>query len=91
MFLAASRRAALAETGAEQCGESGERTAKTRRRPRRRTMSFAGFAAKIMRAQMAYQDNKRIATQRSVGGVAVTEFAYVEDGNHMHRLNLYRP
>lgn len=54
-------------------------------------MSFAGFAAKIMRAQMAYHDNKRIATQRSVGGVAVTEFAYVEDGNPMHRLNLYRP
>ena len=37
-------------------------------------MSFAGFAAKIMRAKMAYHDNKRIATQRSVGGVAVTEF-----------------
>lgn len=54
-------------------------------------MSMVKLAAKIMRAQMGYHDGKRIATQRSAGGVTVREFRYVDDGDEMHLLNLYRP
>lgn len=54
-------------------------------------MSLANFAAKIMRRDMAYHDNKRIKKQHSEGGVEVREFDYLDDGNPMHRLNLYRP
>lgn len=54
-------------------------------------MSLANLAAKMMRRNMAYHDNKRIRKQRSEGGVEVREFRYLDDGNPMHRLNVYRP
>lgn len=54
-------------------------------------MCTVKLAAKIMRAQMGYHDNKRIRKQHSAGGVTVQEFRYVDDGDEMHLLNLYRP
>lgn len=54
-------------------------------------MCLAKFAVKYIRSSTGKYDAMRIAKQTPPAGVSVREFCYLNDGDPMHRLNVYRP
>ena len=54
-------------------------------------MTFAEKVARGMARSMAKNDAKHKAGQTLPKGVDVEEYAYIDDGDNMHKLNVYRP
>ena len=54
-------------------------------------MTFAEKVARGMARSMAKNDAKHKAGQTLPKGVDVEEYAYIYDGDNMHKLNVYRP
>lgn len=54
-------------------------------------MGFPQFVARKLARSMAKDDAELKHGQKLLGGVTVTEYAYLDDGHAMHRLNVCRP
>lgn len=54
-------------------------------------MCVGKLAVRYIRTSTAKYDAKRIARQTPPESVSVQEFAYLDDGDPMHMLNVYRP